>query len=253
MLETPSSWVLPAHCVGLEPDEVHVWRVELDMPCADLAHQIGSLASDERAKADRFHFAHDRARYIAAHVAMRAILGRYLRVAPAALVFSATHSGKPFIQSPPQSGSTALTFNLSHAHDLALIAVSMGHAVGIDVERICPELAEQHIAEHFLAPEEVTALRALPLEVQAVAFFNCWTRKEAFVKARGEGLSLPLDRFTVTLAPGQPAALLSAADDSVQASRWQLWSLEPGPSYAAALAVDCPRCRVITFRYSAAG
>jgi 4'-phosphopantetheinyl transferase len=131
--------------------------------------------------------------------------------------------------------------------------VTRGHAVGIDIERIRPEMAEQQFAERFFAPQEVTALRALPLEVQAVAFFDCWTRKEAFVKACGEGLSLPLDRFAVTLTPGQPAALLSAPCDSVQARRWQLWSLEPGPGYAAALAVDCPRCRVLTFRYSAAG
>ena len=109
--------------------------------------------------------------------------------------------------------------------------------MGVDVERIRPEVAQEKIAEHFFSPREVTVLRALPTPLQAPAFFACWTRKEAYIKAKGDGLTLPLDQFDVSLAPGEPAALLHTAWDPQEAAGWALQDLAPAPGYRAAVAV----------------
>jgi 4'-phosphopantetheinyl transferase len=109
--------------------------------------------------------------------------------------------------------------------------------VGVDVERIRPKVAQEKIAERFFSPREVTLLRALPAPLQATAFFACWTRKEAYIKATGEGLTLPLDQFDVSLVPGEPAALLRTAWDPQEAARWALQDLAPAPGYRAAVAV----------------
>ncbi len=233
--------------------EIHVWHIALDTGLADLAWRAGALAADERDRAERFRLPRDRARFIVAHSALRAILGHYVGVAPAALVLAHTSTGKPFIQDPPQAGAMAVVFNLSHSHEAALVAVGRGCAVGVDIERIRPELAEQRIAERFFAPEEVAALRSLPSAAQRQAFFDCWTRKEAFVKARGEGLAFPPNRFTVSLAPGEPAALRSVAGDPAEAGRWHLQALTVRPGYAAALAFDGQPRRVVNIYYTARG
>ncbi len=250
MQDTAAHWISPADPVRLAEKEIHIWRIRLDPTPNDLTRHVAQLDPDERARAGRFHFPHDRARFIAAHSALRVILSRYLDVRPVDLAFGYTRFGKPFIQEPPQPDPKLLAFNMSHSHDVALVAVGRDCALGIDIERIRPELAEQHIAERFFAPSEVTALRHLPSEAQAEAFFNCWTRKEAFVKARGEGLSLPLDRFAVSLTPGAPAVLLAINDDPHEAGQWHMQALMPWPGYAAALVTDCTSCHVATYHYN---
>jgi 4'-phosphopantetheinyl transferase len=129
-----------------------------------------------------------------------------------------------------------LRFNLAHCQGLALYAIAWGREVGVDLEYIRENLADQRIAERFFSPAEVETLRSLPEGVQREAFFHCWTRKEAFVKARGEGLSFPLDQFDVSLAPGEPAALLRTLGDPEEAARWSLRELFPGPGFVAAVA-----------------
>ncbi len=127
---------------------------------------------------------------------------------------------------------------MTHTQGLALYAVAHGREVGIDVERIHPELVGGDIAERFFSPREVTALRTLPVALRPEAFFNCWTRKEAHTKARGDRLSLPLKQSDVSPAPREPAASLSTKGDPLEAARWSLWALHPGPGYVAALAVE---------------
>jgi 4'-phosphopantetheinyl transferase len=131
----------------------------------------------------------------------------------------------------------SLRFNVSHSHSLALYAITRAREVGVDVEHIRPEIAQEKIAERFFSPREVTVLRALPTPLQASAFFACWTRKEAFIKAKGDGLTLPLDQFDVSLAPGEPATLLRTAWDPQEAACWALQDLAPAPGYRAAVAV----------------
>ena len=131
-----------------------------------------------------------------------------------------------------------MSFNLSHAHELVLYAIAGGRATGVDIEYMRTDLADMAIAEQFFSPCEVATLHALPTEARCTAFFNCWTRKEAYIKARGEGLSLPLNQFDVSLAPNASIELLDVAGDQQERSRWTLQSLDPGPNYVAALAAE---------------
>lgn len=127
---------------------------------------------------------------------------------------------------------------MAHSDGIGLLAVARGREIGVDIERIRPEAARDSVAEHFFAPAEVAALRALPDSLQAAAFFNCWTRKEAFLKAHGHGLSLPLDQFEVTLLPGEPASLIATRFDPSAVSRWALREVAAPEGYAAALALE---------------
>ncbi|MEP6707251.1 MAG: 4'-phosphopantetheinyl transferase superfamily protein [Pyrinomonadaceae bacterium] len=166
---------------------------------------------------------------------LRRLLGRYLEMEPDRLRFSYGPHGRPALVEPDVG--RGLCFNLSHSNGLALYAFTRHREIGIDIERVRPEMVNEQIAERFFAPEEVTSLRALRSDIQLEAFFHCWTRKEAFIKAGGEGLSLPLDRFVVSLRPGEPAAILSIEGDAETAALWSLREIRPGTGYVAALAV----------------
>jgi len=236
---TSASWPAPPAKLDLGDSEVHVWRASLDAS-PDAQQQLEQLLSaEERARAVRFHFQKDRSHYMAGRGLLRRILARYLQTGPAELRFTLNAFGRPELSAPP--GPPSLRFNLSHSRGLALFAVTRHRQIGIDLEFIRPDFATEDVAGRFFSPREVAALRELPVEARTEAFFNCWTRKEAFIKARGEGLSIPLDSFDVTLAPGDAPALLRSQHDPQAASRWSIWALHPGPGYAAALAVEGKR------------
>ena len=228
-MNPPPRWCLPPERLTLaDVDEVHVWRSLLDLPGEYVDRLAASLSADERARADRFHFQPDRARFIVAHGVLRSILSRYLNDRRAdELRFSYNAYGKPALT------EAELCFSLSHSHALALYAVTRGREIGVDVECVRPDLAQEHIAARFFAPPEVAALRQLPRTRQVDAFFACWTRKEAYVKARSVGLSLPLDAFEVSVMPGETRVRLQAQDDG----EWSLREICPGGGYVAALAV----------------
>jgi 4'-phosphopantetheinyl transferase len=239
---TITATVTPALVWGPAPetlmlgrDEVHVWRASLDQTASRVQNYLRTLTPDERRRAARFYFARDRDHFIVARGVLRAILSSYLNRDPGQLRFCYNPQGKPYL--PRESGGDWLRFNLSHSHGLALLAVTRDREIGVDVEHIRSGLADEQMAERFFSPQEVAQLRALPPARQAEAFFNCWTRKEAYIKAQGVGLSLPLDQFDVSLVPGEPAALLSTRGDPHEASRWSLRELMPGSGYIAALAV----------------
>ena len=221
---------------ALGNDEVHVWRAFLDLPAPQVSSLQHTLSTDELTRADRYYFRQVRERFVVGRGLLRAILSRYLGMAAGHLRFCYGPNGKPHLDK--ETGGEVLRFNVTHCQGLALYAMASDREVGIDVEYILPDLAREEIAERFFSPREVSTLRALPVAVQPQAFFNCWTRKEAYIKAKGAGLSLPLDQFDVSLAPEEPAALLSTRDDSQEAARWALRALDPGPDYAAALAVE---------------
>ncbi|MFL6214166.1 MAG: 4'-phosphopantetheinyl transferase family protein [Blastocatellia bacterium] len=231
--DTQTIWQSPPAELSLPRDEVHVWRARLDQP-QRLAEFSATLAPDEQARAARYHFQKDRDHFIAARGLLRLLLSRYLQINPANFSFCYSAFGKPSLAS---HHGADLCFNISHSHDLALLAFAQGRELGIDLEWIRPEVAGEQIAEHFFSRGEVATLRALPERRQTEAFFNCWTRKEAYIKARGEGLSLPLNQFDVSLAPGEPAALLRAAM-SDETARWMMLDLTVGAGYKAALVVE---------------
>ena len=229
-------WSPPPRDLALESDEIHVWRAAADATGLQLEDLRQTLGPSEQARAERFSFRRDRDRFVIRRGLLRAILGRYLATDPGRLQFDDGAGGKPALA--PQFSGTQLRFSVSHSAGLILYAVTRGREIGVDLEAIQPAIAQERIPEHFFSPREVAALRALPADAQAEAFFACWTRKEAYVKAKGEGLALPLDSFDVSLVPGEPAALLRTAGDTQEASRWSLQALAPGWGYVAALAVE---------------
>jgi len=229
-------WLAPPETLALGNDEVHVWRATLDQTPSQIQSFRHNLAADELARAERFHFEKDREHFIVARGVLRAILGRYLNRAPEGLSFCYSVHGKPALAG--ESGGDAIRFNVSHSHGIALYAVTRGREVGVDLERIRSNLAVAEIAERFFSRRDAAMLRTLSTEAQCEAFFRFWTRKEACLKARGEGLSSPLDQIDVLPAPGKPDAVPGAQPDSSEASRWSLQELVPAPGYVAALAVE---------------
>ena len=203
-------------------------------------HELGQLQAllvpEEQEKARRFHFEKDRNHYTAARGFLRTILGRYLNLDPAKLRFSYNAFGKPGLAS--SINQIELCFNLAHSHGLALFAFNRGREIGIDLEYARSNIELEKLAERFFAPAEVASLRSLPGELRRKAFFNCWARKEAFIKARGLGLSLPLKQFVVTLAPGEEVELLAAEGDPQAPARWILRELDAAEGFAAAMAVE---------------
>jgi 4'-phosphopantetheinyl transferase len=229
-------WLVPPEPLTLRQDEVHVWRFGLSWPTAKIAALERTLAEDELLRAERYRFEKDRNRFIAARALLRTILARYLGASSYELRFESSLFGKPKLTRDSLYEDTR--FNLSHSSNLALLAVARAREVGVDLEMIRPGLTEGAIPEKFFSPLEVEMLRALPKEQQTEAFFNCWTRKEAYIKARGEGLSIPLHLFDVTLAPGEKAALIDIRKEPQEARRWSLRELSPAPGFVGAVAAE---------------
>ena len=233
---TPSpSWDSPPQTLTLPSNTVHVWRASLEVSVFCLQALKDTLAADECARAERFYFQEHRERFIAGRGLLRNILSRYLSREPGQLRFSYNSYGKPALIE--ETGVGGLSFNLSHSHAMALYAVTRGREIGIDIERFRPDVEAERLAERFFSPREAAVLRTLPEQLRKEGFFNCWTRKEAYIKAEGEGMAIPLSSFDVSLTPGEPAALLRSQKDPQEASRWSMQALDPEPGYAAALAV----------------
>jgi 4'-phosphopantetheinyl transferase len=230
-----SDWRRPPHSLSPRIGEVHVWRACLDLGDADLRHLVPTLSTDERDRAARFCFAKDQLRFVAARGILRKILGRYLRLPPSQLSFSYGTNGKPMLVRDPCTDG--LRFNLSHSDGLALYAVALNTEVGIDLERIQPVLADGRIAESFFTAREVASLCALRPETQATAFFNCWTAKEAYLKANGKGIANGLSTFEVSLSPD--GSVFREANSRPECS---LHMLVPADQFTAALVVQGP-CR----------
>jgi len=231
-----SPWRTPPEKLVLGCDEVHVWRATLDQAPSQTQRLLDTLAADEQARAARFHFARDREHFIVARGVLRTILGRYLDQPPECLSFRYGSHGKPALVG--HSGGNEMRFNVSHSYGVALYAITRGRELGIDLERIRSDLAVAEIAERFFSRREVAMLRSLPVGLQHQAFFRCWTGKEAYIKARGEGLSLPLDQFDVSFPAGEAGPVLSSERDPTETSRWSVRELGVGSGYAAALVVE---------------
>ncbi|HET8672337.1 MAG TPA: 4'-phosphopantetheinyl transferase superfamily protein [Thermoleophilaceae bacterium] len=210
--------------------EAHVYFAPLDRPVFGAAT---TLSDDERARAARFHFDRDRRRFIAGRALLRSLLGNYLETPPHKVAFRYDPNGKPRLT------GGELSFNVSHSHSAAVFAFTSERGIGVDIERHPAPDDGDAVARHFFAAAEVTMLDSLPAAARSAAFLRCWTRKEAYIKARGDGLSLPLDSFEVSLAPGAGPALLATRPDPVEAGRWSLVDLSRHcPGYVAALAFE---------------
>jgi 4'-phosphopantetheinyl transferase len=213
---------------------VDLWALDLDGERPSTYQPL--LSADERERAGRFHFERDRNRYIVGRGRLRQLLGQYLDLPPQKITFAYTDHGKPYL--PPQPDQPDLRFNISHSQQFALLAFAWGRRLGVDVEVIRPLTDMADLVRRFFAPAEIAAWEAVPPERQAEAFFCGWTRKEAFIKAIGEGLSYPLGRFVVSLHPNQPAQLLAIQGDPTAAQKWEMASLRPFPQTVAAVVVE---------------
>lgn len=239
-------WRQPPEKLVLNPGEIHVWRINLNELLPQLFFLNEFLDSSERKRAARFHFKHDQEHFTVGRGMLRRILSFYLPLTPREFEFVYNQYGKPGLNPQIQP---RVQFNVSHSHGLALVAVSAQDELGIDVEWIRPELADLKIAKRFFAPAEVDALLELPEARQKEGFFNCWTRKEAFIKAQGKGLSIPLNQFVVTLQPDQPAALVSTGWDEAEAGRWSLYALPIDAGFRAALVAENRGHSIILWKF----
>jgi|SRR5580698_420145 4'-phosphopantetheinyl transferase len=242
-----SLWLAPPERLTMSGDVVHVWRARLDQSSPVIKHFEHTLPVDERLRADRFYFRQDRDRFIAARGILRTILGRYLDRAPQALTFIYGAYGKPSLAL--ESDANPIRFNISHSHGTALYAVTRGREIGVDLEYVRNGLAIEEIVTSFFSRTEISALCSLSAELRRRAFFACWTRKEAYIKAMGEGLSLSLAQFDVSLIPGEPAVLLATRPDSKEALRWSLHELALGPDYVAAFVVEGRDCSLSCWQW----
>lgn len=217
---------------------VHVWHIRLRDLAQQAAHLRPLLSDEELVASQRLHFEVDRLRFVCRRGAVRAILGRYVGMAPQELRFAANGRGKPELAGA--AARRGIRFNVARSDALAVCAVTAGRRVGVDLEAVRPIDDALRIAGAYFSPAETRALSAVPAADRSLAFLRCWTRKEAFVKALGAGLSYPLDAFDVTLSPGEPPALLRVGSDRHAARRWSLTAFEPPGGHVGALVVAGP-------------
>jgi 4'-phosphopantetheinyl transferase len=238
-------WEAPPPDIGLSDHEVHVWRVRLDQVPARVQAAARLLAPNERQRAARFRFERDRRRYIVSQASLRQVLARYLERPPEQIVFRRSERGKPALAS-----ADTLRFNASHSHELALYAVTHSREVGIDIEHLHPLPDAAQIVRRFFAEQERATFFRLPEAQRQAAFFTCWTRKEALLKARGEGLYRPLHQFAVSFGPDDPPRLLYFEDLPQEPQRWTFRALTPAPGYVATLVVEWPLRSLRTWHFN---
>ncbi len=219
-----------------------MWKIGLEQGGDMLDRFRRTLEVGELERAGRFRFERLQRHFVVSRGFLRHVLGRYLEAKPSELRFTYNDYGKPSL-----AGEGSLQFNMSHSHEMALVAVTRDAAVGVDVEHIRADFASEDIATRFFSRLEVETFSSLPKEERVAAFFRCWSRKEAYIKAIGKGLSQPLDGFDVTLAPADPAALLRAGEDGMM--QWSLSDLDVGSDYASALAVEGTPSQISCFQF----
>jgi len=223
--------------IALSAAEIHLW-LSGDQVESETAARCRSLLSfDERQREARFVFEKDRTRHLLTRTLVRTVLSRYAAVDPADWVFSTNPYGRPEIDASMTLGHD-LCFNVSHTAGLIVLGVTRGRALGIDVENLQPQADLWGIAEHAFTPAEVAELAALPAELLLDRFFQHWTLKESYIKARGMGVSIPLHGFGVGLAQAGLATLDIAPELSDQSGRWQLWQTSPAPGYVLAICAE---------------
>jgi 4'-phosphopantetheinyl transferase len=216
--------------------DVDLWLCDQDAQAEQVDSYTSFLSSDESARARRFHFERDRIRFIVGRGVLRLLLATYLAISPKEIEFAYQDQGKPYLAE--HHAAKALHFNLAHAEGKALYAISHGQEVGVDLERVhaLPDAAA--IASRFFSPTEYAKLDSvIGTHMEAQAFFNCWTRKEAFLKAEGSGLSRALNSFEVSLLPEEPPRILHIEGMPDEAIPWTVYAFEPVPGFVAALAV----------------
>ena len=216
----------------LADDEVHVWHIALDLPENAIAPLLELLDAEERNRAARFKFPAPRNQFVVSHAFVRSVLGRYLQIDARDIRFRASDHGKPEITEGD------LRFNLSHTEGAAVVAIARRRPVGVDVEKIRTNLEPLELANRFFSRQEADWLSGQSEPQRVAAFFACWTAKEAYIKACGGGLSIPLAGFSVIPRSGQPKLKLEVHGQPYDSERWSMWQLDLGTSLRCALAAE---------------
>jgi len=232
----------------INSNEVHVWRVFLDVTTVELESLLGFLSVDEVARAGRFHFERDQKRFIAARGILRKILGSYLNKRPEKICFEYSSHGKPMLAHNP--GDDNICFNLSHSGAFALYAVTLRKKIGIDIESIRDNVSVEQVAQQFFSQNEIRSLEKIDINKRSELFFQYWTRKEAFLKARGEGISFPMEQCDISLINGRVLSPVTAQDNNREVSRLYVQDLFPGNGYAAAIAIEGGDWNISCLHYS---
>jgi 4'-phosphopantetheinyl transferase len=228
----------------LPDDEVHVWQVDLVAWEKEADSLLELLDPPEQERAARFKFPEPRNQFVISRALLRRTLGRYLQVDAREVRFRTTANGKPELAVNRAGESNDLRFNLSHTKGVTVIAIVRRRQLGVDVERVRADTNAMELAERFFSPPEVDWLRSQPVDQHIPSFFSCWTAKEAYIKAHGDGLSLPLSSFGVLPLLTASELQLEVYADPEESRRWSMWRLELGPALRAALAVEGQNCRV---------
>lgn len=226
-------WLNPPDKLTLNDAEAHIWRVDLDLDEYFRSSLLKLLSPDENDRARKFRFVKDSRNFIVVRGILRSLISNYLEINPAEISFQYSKFGKPSI-----ADNNSLQFNISHSQSMALFGFTKKFNIGVDVEFVNPNIEVRDIAAKFFSRNEILNLFALPAEQQTLGFFNCWTRKEAFIKAVGEGLSFPLDQFEVSLEPDKPAKLLATDWDPKAVSKFSMYSLAAGVDYVGSLVIE---------------
>jgi len=245
MLTHALTWSNPPAEVSLAVDEVHIWRASLERCTRTIEHFSHTLADDERERAQRYGCMATRARFVVGRGLLRTVLGRYLGQTAQQIQFRLSPQGKPILCAT----ASPLHFNVSHSHQLVVMAVTRQGELGIDVERLRPFANNLGLAERYFSPRECHLLRLMSPERRTEAFFHTWTRKEACLKALGVGLSYGLDRVEVTIHPEDPVRLLRLNGEDKHAASWSLLALSPAPGYVGALALRAHGCRIVGWHW----
>jgi 4'-phosphopantetheinyl transferase len=248
-LAATERWPMPPARLSLDRRDVHVWRCSLDLPNRRRDALAAVLSPDELTRAARPYSERGRHHAIVARGFLRMVLARYSDVAADKLSLVYGDHGKPALAEGARYGD--LRFNLSHSGDITILAVTRGRDVGVDVERLRPIPEYARIAARFFSPRENADLLSRWADDPVRGFFTCWTRKEAYIKATGDGLSQPLDGFDVALAPDEPARLLRVEADACEVSRWSFDTFEPAPGYLGAVAAEGDGWRLVTWSFDA--
>ncbi len=242
------NWPTPPALWSLGSRDAHVWAATLVQSAEGISRCSKTLSPDELDRAGHYHFDRDRRRFIAGRGLLRAILSQYLGREPGQLKFEYGLQGKPVLAECAEN--EMLHFNLAHSVDLMLLAVTRVCAIGVDVEQLRPLKDAQDVAERFFSASESDGLRALRDLEKPAAFFNLWTRKEAWLKATGEGIAESLNQVQVSFLGDEPARLISLFGDFKAGRNWLLCELTPAPGFVAALAVAVPDMRVSCWHWT---
>ena len=229
-------WASRPNIPPLAGNEIHVWATVLAAPANILEGLFHHLSPDEKERANKFKFEKHRNRYIAGRGVLRTILGQYLSVDPADLRFVYAENGKPTLAE--EIAGAGIHFNLAHTGELALLAVTRIGRIGVDVESVRSVKNVDELVARFFSSRENALFQKVPEENKPAAFFNLWTRKEALLKATGEGITRSLSLVEVSFLPGEPARLVAISGDTMKAAQWSLRELSPATGYAAAVAIQ---------------